>query len=84
MASCFSLGFPLTGLHGVPEQIVQAGRSFVTTLPAPTEQPSPIVTPGRMIDPAPMWACLPMITSAKRTLRYFSPKTESPMNPSPL
>ncbi len=39
---------------GFPTATVNGGRSPVTTLPAPTTQPSPIVTPGRMHVPIPI------------------------------
>lgn len=39
-------GFPATTVYG--------GTSSVTTEPAPTMLPSPIVTPGRRIAPVPM------------------------------
>src|SRR5665647_1439990 len=40
----FGRGF--IGRAGIPAQIMFAGRSRVTTDPAPTMQPSPIVTPA--------------------------------------
>ncbi|KAF1357701.1 hypothetical protein EJ07DRAFT_127565, partial [Lizonia empirigonia] len=34
---------------GLPATTVKSGTLFVTTLPAPTTHPRPIVTPGRII-----------------------------------
>lgn len=44
----------LITLAGLPATIVQGGTSFVTTEPSPTTDPSPIVTPLRTIDLAPI------------------------------
>ena len=40
--------FPIT-FAGIPPTIDKAGTSLVTTAPAATTAPSPIVTPGRII-----------------------------------
>ena len=39
---------------GLPTTMALAGTSWVTTLPAPTMAPRPIVTPGKMVALAPM------------------------------
>src|SRR5215472_16589323 len=44
------------GLAGLPCTIVMGGTERVTTLPAVTTAPRPIVTLGRMIAPGPMYA----------------------------
>lgn len=45
---------------GEPTAIAAAGTSFVTTEPAPTTALSPMVTPGRITEPEPIQAFLPM------------------------
>ena len=50
------------GLAGFPTLTVQGSRSLGTTLPAPTMQPSPMVTPGRMIAPMPIQQSSPIVT----------------------
>lgn len=47
---------------GLPATMVSGETSRVTTLPAPTTALSPTVTPGRMVEPAPIQARLPMWT----------------------
>src|SRR4030042_5433655 len=47
-------------------------RSRVTTEQAPTDAPSPIVTPGNTTQLQTTSANLPTITGARFTLRYFS------------
>jgi hypothetical protein len=50
---------------GLPATMVNSGTLFVTTLPAPTTQPLPTVTPGRKItfppiqQSSPMWISFP-------------------------
>ena len=46
---------------GLPTASERAGRSFVTTAPAPTMQPSPIVTPGQTIAPPPSQQSSPIV-----------------------
>ncbi len=46
--------------HGLPTATTLAGMSFVTTLPAPITVLSPMVTPARMMAPAPIQQLLPM------------------------
>lgn len=41
-------------LAGFPPATEYSGISFVTTLPAPIIQYLPILTPGKMIEPAPI------------------------------
>ena len=43
-------------LAGLPNTTVLAGTSFVTTDPAPTNAPSPMVNPGRIVAFEPMLA----------------------------
>lgn len=49
-------------LQGFPTATTLDGISFVTTLPAPITVLSPIVTPGKMIAPAPIQQFLPICT----------------------
>src|SRR5688572_19658155 len=49
----------LTYLAGTPATMVPSATSFVTTLPAPTIAPLPIVTPARIVAFDPMLAPLP-------------------------
>ncbi len=44
----------LTNRAGLPTTTAPAGTSLVTTLPAPTTAPSPMVTPGRTVQLAPI------------------------------
>ena len=48
--------------QGTPAASELGGRSRVTTLPAPTTQPSPIVTPPQTTTFAPSQTSLPMVT----------------------
>lgn len=48
-------------LHGTPTATTLLGMDFVTTLPAPMTEWSPIVTPARIVDPAPIQTLLPMV-----------------------
>ena len=48
--------------HGVPRQRWPAGRSFVTTLPAPTTASAPMLTPGHTITPVASHAPSPIVT----------------------
>jgi hypothetical protein len=41
-------------LAGFPATVARAGTSRVTTLPAPTKAPSPIVIPPKRVVPEPM------------------------------
>ena len=45
-----------TSRAGLPATIIRGATSFVTIEPAATTAPSPIVTPGMMIAPAPIQA----------------------------
>src|SRR3982750_2078026 len=45
---------------GMPKAMAPGGRSFVTTAPAPTIQPSPITTPPSTVTPAPSQTSRPM------------------------
>lgn len=47
---------------GFPTATLSEGMSFVTTLPAPITQRSPMVTPGQMIAPPPIQQSAPMVT----------------------
>lgn len=47
---------------GMPTTIVKGTTSGVTTAPAPTTAPLPMVTSGRMIAPCPMQTSWPMLT----------------------
>ena len=49
---------PLKILAGTPPTIVFAGTSLVTTAPAATIEFSPMVTPGKIVAPAPMHCVL--------------------------
>ncbi len=51
---------------GMPATIAFGGTSFVTTAPAPTIAPSPMVTPGRITDFAPSQTSAPIVTGAER------------------
>lgn len=51
----------LTDLHGVPTQIVYGSRFFVTTLLAPIQHPSPIVTPDKIIISSPIQTSFPIV-----------------------
>ncbi len=42
--------------HGLPAATTPAGTSRMTTLPAPTIESRPIVTPGQTMTPAPSQA----------------------------
>src|SRR3990172_3534766 len=44
----------LRGTAGIPAANVWAGMSLVTTLPAATNEPGPMLSPRRMVAPAPM------------------------------
>src|SRR5260370_33663483 len=59
-----------TILAGLPATIAFGGTSCVTTLPAPTIAPSPIVTFERIVAPEPMDA--PFFTSVCSTYQSFS------------
>src|SRR5690606_12440620 len=47
--------------HGLPTATQLAGRSLVTTLPAPTTVFSPMLTPGQTIAPPPSQTPSPMM-----------------------
>ena len=49
---------------GLPATIVHGGTSFVTTEPAPTTAPSPIVTPFKIIQLKPIQTLLDIFTGA--------------------
>jgi len=57
-----SSGISLIILAGFPATIVQGGTSFVTTDPAPTIEPSPIVTPFKIIELKPIQTLLHIFT----------------------
>ena len=60
-----------TTRHGAPTATTRLGMSFVTTLPAPTTEPAPIVTPG-------MTTALPPIQTSSSTCtgtEYWLPST---------
>lgn len=50
-----------TTRHGFPKANEPSGISFVTTLPAPIMQLSPIVTPGKIQTCAPIHTLLPIV-----------------------
>ena len=52
----YSSIFFLINFAGFPATILLSGTSFVTTLPAPTIEFSPIVTPGSIVDEIPIHA----------------------------
>src|SRR5579872_6507850 len=54
-------------LAGLPPQISPAGMSLATTDPAPTMAPSPIVTPFRIVEWAPIKTLGRMITGLRVT-----------------
>lgn len=63
-------GFPATIIHG--------GTSFVTTEPAPTIAPSPMITPFSMIELNPIHALSQIFTGAQCTDdQFFSPVDQS-------
>ena len=47
---------------GIPPTMVNGATSFVTTAPAATTAPSPIVTPGRIVDRLATYARSPITT----------------------
>lgn len=53
--------FPIT-FAGLPATRLRAGTFFVTTLPAPTTAPEPIVTPDNTKAPAPIQTLSPITT----------------------
>lgn len=55
-------GISLMNLAGLPATMALAGTSFVTTAAAATTAFSPIVTPGRIVAPAPIHALRQMCT----------------------
>lgn len=57
----------LTILAGFPATTEKSGTSFVTTLPAPTMAPFPIVTSFRMMALKPIQASSPMCTGFETT-----------------
>ena len=48
-------------LQGLPAATVQAGMSFVTTLPAPITVLAPIVTPGQITVQPPIHTLSPIV-----------------------
>lgn len=58
-------------LAGTPATMTLSGTSFVTTVPAATMAFSPMVTPGRMIAPAPIHA-LRFITLSVLLITYVA------------
>lgn len=52
---------------GVPPAIARGGTFLVTTAPAATIAPSPMVTPLRMVARAPIQTLSPMMTGALMT-----------------
>ncbi|KAI1812139.1 hypothetical protein GGS20DRAFT_44171 [Poronia punctata] len=52
----------LTTLAGAPTATEKSGTSLVTTLPAPTVHPFPIVTPGMMVVFPPIQQSSPIVT----------------------
>ena len=58
---------------GLPATTTLSENDFVTTLPAATTTLSPNTTPGKIIEPAPSHALLPMVTGlpfSKPLLRF--------------
>ena len=55
-------------LAGLPTTIVFAGTSFVTTAAAPTIAFSPIVTPGKIVTPAPIQAFFFITTGLHKSI----------------
>src|SRR3990167_1598222 len=53
--------FLLCTCAGFPHTVTPSGTSLVTTAPAPTREPLPIVIPGRIVAPAPITA--PFLTN---------------------
>ena len=51
-----------TSLAGLPATVAPAATSRVTTLPAPTIAPSPMLTPGNRIAAPPIQTCSPIST----------------------
>ncbi|ORY70382.1 uncharacterized protein BCR38DRAFT_105425 [Pseudomassariella vexata] len=62
--SCSTVCNFLATLAGAPVTTVYAGTLFVTTDPAPTVLPRPIVTPGRIMVPPPIHASSSMRTGS--------------------
>lgn len=60
----------LKNLAGLPATIVCGGTFFVTTLPAPTIEYSPIVTLASIVDPEPIEA--PLFTKVVSTVQSAS------------
>src|SRR5471030_3501710 len=55
---------------GVPKYTPHASSDLATKDKAPTEEPSPISTPGKMTLPEPTITCRPNKTGAVFTFRY--------------
>src|SRR5690606_19248649 len=73
-----SAGVPLARMRaGTPATVAWAGTSLVTTAPAPTRAPSPMVMPGRMV------ALEPMETPSSTTVGTTSQSASVCGSPSP-
>src|SRR5690606_26455582 len=59
LSSCSLLRVSPMTRAGTPATIANGGTSFVTTAPAPTSAPSPILTPARIVALEPMEARRP-------------------------
>ena len=62
----------MINLAGTPPTMVFAGTSFVTTAPAATIAPSPIVIPGRIVALEPIQTFLPITIGAGCIVPLFS------------
>lgn len=49
---------------GLPPTMVRGGTALATTAPAAITDPSPTVTPGRIVAPPPIHTSLPMVTGS--------------------
>lgn len=59
------------GLHGLPAQTILAGKLELTILPAPTTVFSPMETPLRIIQLAPIQTLSPILTGLALTSPSF-------------
>lgn len=80
-------------MAGFPATIVLSGTSLVTTLPAPTMEFSPTVTPGRIVAPMPThtfflrtigFACVALLFSGLKSWFNVVKLTLGAINTPPL
>ncbi len=65
-------------LAGLPPTTVRAGTDFVTIEPAATKAPSPIVTPGIIWEPLPIYTQSPMTIFPKTSKFGYKKRTTCP------